>query len=62
VIVIFVDEGGVQQVRFQGEGGPLDDPAVYLWPTVRQELFRLDDAVKKASARLAAKLTGGSPA
>ena len=57
-IFFCVDERGVREVTFRGERGPLDDAAVYLWPTVRRELRRLDAAVKRESARIAAKLIG----
>jgi hypothetical protein len=58
MIVIFVDERGVKQVTFRADNGPLDDAAMYLWPTVRRELRRLDGAVKREAARLAEKLVG----
>jgi hypothetical protein len=59
MIVVLLDERGVQKGTFEAKGGPLEDPAILLWLTVQGELFRLDDAVKKAMASLAAKLAGG---
>ncbi len=58
MIVAIIDEGGVREVRFRAKGGPFADASVLLWPTVRDELRRLDQAVKGANRRMVSRLLG----
>ncbi len=58
MIVVFITEEGVKEVRFQAKEGPLSDTSVVLWPTVKEELRRLDRRVKQASRRVVSRLLG----
>ncbi len=58
MIVVYLSDRGVEEIRFRCAGGTMDDPSLWLWPVVKRELCRLDESVRLEASRLAAKLTG----
>ncbi len=58
MIVVYLSDRGVEEIRFHSAAGTMDDPSLWLWPVVKRELSRLDESVRREASRLAAKLTG----
>ncbi len=60
-IVVTITPSGVQAIRFEGGRDVLHDPALPLWPVVRDELRRLDKRVRTEAARQLERVLRAEP-